>query len=949
MHSPKPAHKKYDDPIRQANACDEAALLAANQQLQNTFGGFVVNTTREFQDHLVPKHESPPPAQQLHYDPYQILGPTCTRLAHSGSGQTQLWQFLMELLADQRNAEIITWEGSQGEFKLVDPDEVARKWGERKSKPNMNYDKMSRALRYYYDKNIMCKVHGKRYAYKFDFQGIAAAMQPQPGAPDYLSASSVGRLHQDFINSGWSAANYRSLIPTGFQASGGLFGAGYVVLRTFWVDNRPKVPEGMDIRWDTAAVFEENRPAVDAQLHRGARHSSTRPVKKPVYALLKTAEYRGEYCPGILLHADGCSKHQRIEYACVASPGSSQYLGVICQWTHGKKMHQAEKVAVAQLRAKADASELQAGLLVILIFDVLMLMIILSILIYACRATGEQRDFLKGIRLLDRRLLRQEMPPHGIEPVISELGLHVDKWRNDRKVEYENSDMVKFAMRREKMISEMRSVMFIGRFAQKKKSEKSEMDETESSGKAKADLNSKMRTEFEVVNKVPRVSSTNIPGRPAQTSGGATRRQTSANPPLPSFAVQRVPSALKTQKSDSDPAGTEDKTQGGKQKDEELFCVLFGAAGTLQQCPRGWMVGGPNLQCLKQFDEPWMDNYTVAYNVCAQKYALPLDLPDNETRDEFLELDGFTAGYLKGPTDRACFNMPVYALLQHNPQAKKCPAILIHENACKRNTIITYPCGTSLGTKPYIGVICQWSHGKKKIQAEQAVVAQLKAKADASELQAGLLVILIFDVLMLMIILVILIYACRATGEQRDFLKGIRLLDRRLLRQEMPPHGIVPVISELGLHVDKWRNDRKVEYENSDMVKFAMRREKMISEMRSVMFIGRFAQKKKSEKSEMEETESSGKAKADLNSKMRTEFEVVNKVPRVSSTNIPGRPAQTSGGATRRQTSANPPRQSFAVQRVPSALKTQKSDSDPAGTEDKTQGGKQKDEEIESM
>jgi hypothetical protein len=36
----------------------------------------------------------------------------------------------------------------------------------------MNYDKMSRALRYYYDKNIMCKVHGKRYAYKFDFQGM---------------------------------------------------------------------------------------------------------------------------------------------------------------------------------------------------------------------------------------------------------------------------------------------------------------------------------------------------------------------------------------------------------------------------------------------------------------------------------------------------------------------------------------------------------------------------------------------------------------------------------------------------------------------------------------------------------------------------------------------------------------------------------------------------------
>ncbi|PAV79580.1 hypothetical protein WR25_23986 isoform B [Diploscapter pachys] len=158
-------------------------------------------------------------------DPYQILGPTSRSLAHSGSGQTQLWQFLLELLSDNRNSEVITWEGTQGEFKLVDPDEVAKRWGERKSKPNMNYDKMSRALRYYYDKNIMCKVHGKRYAYKFDFQGIAAALQPQPGNPstDYFNPQAVNRLQQDFMQNGWTAANYRSLIPTGFHASGSLF------------------------------------------------------------------------------------------------------------------------------------------------------------------------------------------------------------------------------------------------------------------------------------------------------------------------------------------------------------------------------------------------------------------------------------------------------------------------------------------------------------------------------------------------------------------------------------------------------------------------------------------------------------------------------------------------------------------------------------------------------
>ena len=64
------------------------------------------------------------------------------------SGQIQLWQFLLELLADPANAAWITWEGQQGEFKLIDPDEVARRWGHRKAKPNMNYDKLSRALRF---------------------------------------------------------------------------------------------------------------------------------------------------------------------------------------------------------------------------------------------------------------------------------------------------------------------------------------------------------------------------------------------------------------------------------------------------------------------------------------------------------------------------------------------------------------------------------------------------------------------------------------------------------------------------------------------------------------------------------------------------------------------------------------------------------------------------------
>uniref|UniRef100_A0A673Z4F1 ETS transcription factor ERG n=1 Tax=Salmo trutta TaxID=8032 RepID=A0A673Z4F1_SALTR len=139
-------------------------------------------------------------------DPYQILGPTSSRLANPGSGQIQLWQFLLELLSDSTNSGCITWEGTNGEFKMTDPDEVARRWGERKSKPNMNYDKLSRALRYYYDKNIMTKVHGKRYAYKFDFHGIAQALQPHPPEssmykyPSDLSYMSTYHAHQQKVN-----------------------------------------------------------------------------------------------------------------------------------------------------------------------------------------------------------------------------------------------------------------------------------------------------------------------------------------------------------------------------------------------------------------------------------------------------------------------------------------------------------------------------------------------------------------------------------------------------------------------------------------------------------------------------------------------------------------------------------------------------------------------------
>ncbi|XP_026760804.2 transforming protein p54/c-ets-1 isoform X3 [Galleria mellonella] len=100
---------------------------------------------------------------------YPASGPCFT-----GSGPIQLWQFLLELLTDKSCQGFISWTGDGWEFKLTDPDEVARRWGIRKNKPKMNYEKLSRGLRYYYDKNIIHKTAGKRYVYRFvcDLQSL---------------------------------------------------------------------------------------------------------------------------------------------------------------------------------------------------------------------------------------------------------------------------------------------------------------------------------------------------------------------------------------------------------------------------------------------------------------------------------------------------------------------------------------------------------------------------------------------------------------------------------------------------------------------------------------------------------------------------------------------------------------------------------------------------------
>ncbi|KAK3587713.1 hypothetical protein CHS0354_042504 [Potamilus streckersoni] len=148
---------------------------------QQDYGG---NNQQDWQQPTDLRHKLLPPRPtsfpQLH-SPNEMTGqPDGKRLfpaealGYSGSGPIQLWQFLLKLLTDNTCQHFISWTGDGWEFKLSDPDEVARRWGIQKNKPKMNYEKLSRGLRYYYDKNIIHKTAGKRYVYRFvcDLQSL---------------------------------------------------------------------------------------------------------------------------------------------------------------------------------------------------------------------------------------------------------------------------------------------------------------------------------------------------------------------------------------------------------------------------------------------------------------------------------------------------------------------------------------------------------------------------------------------------------------------------------------------------------------------------------------------------------------------------------------------------------------------------------------------------------
>lgn len=81
-----------------------------------------------------------------------------------------LWEFLLELLANENLCTIISWSRRENnEFKLQKPEEVARRWGILRRKKGMTYAKLSRSLRFYYGQGIIQKVSTENNIIKSNF------------------------------------------------------------------------------------------------------------------------------------------------------------------------------------------------------------------------------------------------------------------------------------------------------------------------------------------------------------------------------------------------------------------------------------------------------------------------------------------------------------------------------------------------------------------------------------------------------------------------------------------------------------------------------------------------------------------------------------------------------------------------------------------------------------
>lgn len=193
---PEPMSPMRDRPI---------ILYTYPAQLTQTNGSAAVSTSPHSEV------QSPPQTENIIQEPLNLSSRGKPRSPlHKANGRIPecrlLWDYVYQLLCDDRYQEYIRWEDQDSlVFRVVDPNGLARLWGNHKNRRNMTYEKMSRALRHYYKLNIIKKERGQKLLFRFlklplDIRKPLADLSPDPTPPqdeDFPDSSPSHEFSED--------------------------------------------------------------------------------------------------------------------------------------------------------------------------------------------------------------------------------------------------------------------------------------------------------------------------------------------------------------------------------------------------------------------------------------------------------------------------------------------------------------------------------------------------------------------------------------------------------------------------------------------------------------------------------------------------------------------------------------------------------------------------------
>merc|ERR1712032_622948 len=92
-----------------------------------------------------------------------------TQRSRKEGSSLKISQWIVELLRNpETNPSVIMWEDEPaGKFRVINSNAFAALWAKVQKNPAMNYEKLSRAMRYYYRNKEIEMVKGERLTYKF--------------------------------------------------------------------------------------------------------------------------------------------------------------------------------------------------------------------------------------------------------------------------------------------------------------------------------------------------------------------------------------------------------------------------------------------------------------------------------------------------------------------------------------------------------------------------------------------------------------------------------------------------------------------------------------------------------------------------------------------------------------------------------------------------------------